>query len=69
VSATTKDAEISATANGRNEFTIDTSCGNTVVAVSKGRVELRAGTSVKQIAAGSQDSAGNATPGCTPRRD
>jgi hypothetical protein len=70
VSVTTKDAQISAAAgDGRNDFTVDTSCGNTWVAVSKGRVELRAGNSVKQIAAGSQDSAGQATPGCTRTRD
>jgi hypothetical protein len=49
-----------------NEFTIDASCGNTLVSVAKGNVELRDGKSVKQIAAGSQDSAGTAKPGCTP---
>jgi len=35
-----------------NEFTLDTGCGNTLVAVKKGSVELRAGSTVKQIAAG-----------------
>jgi hypothetical protein len=49
-----------------NESTVDTSCGNTLVSVKKGSVELRAGGTVKQIAAGSQDSAGTARPGCTP---
>jgi hypothetical protein len=34
--------------------------------VKKGTVELRAGSTVKQIAAGNQDTAGTATPGCTP---
>jgi len=49
-----------------NEFTLDTGCGNTLVAVKKGSVELRAGSTVKQIAAGGQDTAGTARPGCTP---
>lgn len=63
---TTKDGEVVATGNQRNEFTVDTSCGNTFVSVAKGKVELRAGNSVKQIAAGNQDTAGQARPGCTP---
>ena len=66
VKVTTKDGEVLATGNQRNEFTVDTSCGNTFVAVVKGKVELRAGSTVKQIAAGNQDSAGQARPGCTP---
>ena len=65
-STTTRDGEIASTGNQRNEFIVDTSCGNTFVAVQKGRVELRAGSTVKQIAAGGQDTAGTATPGCTP---
>ena len=64
--ATTREATITATANQRNEFVVDTSCGNTFVSVKKGTVELRAGDTVKQIAAGSQDTAGQARPGCTP---
>lgn len=64
--ATTRDGQITSIGNQRNEFIVDTSCGNTFVAVKKGIVELRAGSTVKQIAAGSQDSAGTATPGCTP---
>ena len=64
--ATTNDGEIVATGPRQNWFTVDTSCGNTFVSVSKGSVELRAGSTVKQIAAGSQDSAGTARPGCTP---
>lgn len=63
---TTRDGEVISTGNQRNEFIVDTSCGNTFVSVKKGTVELRAGSTVKQIAAGSQDSAGTATPGCTP---
>lgn len=66
--ATTKDGEVIAKGPKQNVFTVDTSCSNTLVGVSKGRVELRAGNSVKQIAAGSQDTAGTATPGCTPAR-
>ena len=67
-STTTRDGQITSVGNQRNEFIVDTSCGNTLVAVKKGRVELRAGSTVKQIAAGSQDTAGTATPGCTPAR-
>lgn len=63
---TTKDGQISTVGNSRNTFTVDTTCGNTFVAVKNGKVELRAGSSVKQIAAGSQDTAGQARPGCTP---
>ena len=66
---TTRDGEVVSTGNQRNAFTVDTSCGNTFVAVRNGTVELRAGNSVKQIAAGSQDTAGTATPGCTPSGD
>ena len=68
VNATTRDAQITGIGKGRNDFTVDTSCDNTVVMVQTGRVELRAGNSVKQIAAGSQDTAGTATPGCVPKR-
>ena len=64
--ATTKDGQITSTGKQRNEFIVDTSCGNTFVSVKKGTVELRAGNSVKQIAAGNQDTAGTARPGCTP---
>jgi hypothetical protein len=65
--ATTRDGEINTIAHQRNTFTVDTSCGNTFVAVKSGKVELRAGSTVKQIAAGGQDTAGTATPGCTPQ--
>jgi hypothetical protein len=64
--ATTNDGAIVTVGDRMNEFTVDTTCGNTFVAVKKGTVELRAGNSVKQIAAGGQDTAGTATPGCTP---
>ena len=65
-SVTTNDGQVISTGNQRNEFIVDTSCGNTFVSVKKGTVELRAGSSVKQIAAGNQDTAGTARPGCTP---
>ena len=64
--ATTNDGQIVAKGPKLNKFTVDTSCGNTVVTVQSGRVELRAGSTVKQIAAGGQDTAGTARPGCTP---
>lgn len=64
---TTKDGAAVADMNQPNVFMVDVECGNTVVSTQSGRVELRAGNSVKQIAAGSQDAAGQATPGtrCT----
>ncbi len=51
---------------GQNVFTVNKTCGNTLVSVAKGKVELRAGGRVKQIAEGGQDRAGRAEPGCTP---
>jgi hypothetical protein len=72
VSATveTKDGSVIADNTQANAFTIDTECGNTIVATQVGKVELRAGSAVKQIAAGSQDTAGQAAPGtrCTRLR-
>lgn len=53
----------------QNVFTVDTTCGKTSVSVAKGKVELRAGLVVKQIAEGSRDTAGRAKPGCTPARN
>jgi hypothetical protein len=66
-SVTTKDGVALADANQPDVFMVDIECGNTVVSTQSGRVELRAGNSVKQIAAGNQDTAGQATPGtrCT----
>jgi ferric-dicitrate binding protein FerR (iron transport regulator) len=63
--AITADGQVMTDSTKRTEFTVDTSCGDTLVSVQKGSVTLRAGDSVKQIAAGSQDTAGTATPGCT----
>lgn len=65
-SVNTRDGNIRTTGNQRNEFIVDTACGNTFVSVKKGTVDLRTGDSVKQVAAGNQDTAGTATPGCTP---
>lgn len=64
--ARTRDGETVTTGKQRNEFIVDTICGNTFVSVKKGSGELRAGSNVKQIAAGNHDSAGTARPGCTP---
>jgi len=68
VTTTTNDGRITTKARGKNEFVVDTRCGDTLVVVKKGRVELRAGNSVKQIAAGGQDTAGQSRPGCTRKR-
>jgi hypothetical protein len=66
-SVTTKDGTAVADNSQPNVFMVDVECGNTVVSTQSGRVELRAGSAVKQIAAGNQDTAGQATPGtrCT----
>jgi hypothetical protein len=72
ISATveTKDGSVIADNTQANAFTVDTECGNTIVATQVGKVELRAGSKVSQIAAGSQDTAGQAAPGtrCTRLR-
>ncbi len=65
-SANTKDGNIRTTGNQRNEFIVDTTCGNTFVSVKKGTVDLRTGDDVKQVPAGGQDTAGTGRPGCTP---
>ncbi len=62
-SVNTKDGVVTADNAQGNSFTVDVECGNTVVSTESGRVELRAGSAVKQIAAGNQDSAGQATAG------
>ena len=66
-SISTKDGMAVADANQPNVFMVDLECGNTLVSTQSGRVELRAGETVKQIAAGNQDTVGQATPGtrCT----
>ena len=62
-SVMTKDGSAVADNSLPNVFVVDVECGNTLVATQAGRVELRAGNAVKQIAAGNQDSAGSAQPG------
>ena len=62
-SVMTKDGSAVADNSAPNVFVVDVECGNTVVATQAGRVELRAGNAVKQIAAGNQDTAGTAQPG------
>jgi ferric-dicitrate binding protein FerR (iron transport regulator) len=66
-SVMTKDGTAVADSTQPNVFLVDMECGNTQVATQSGRVELRTGDSVKQIAAGNQDTAGQAAPGtrCT----
>lgn len=64
----TRDAEVVAITPLEAVFVVDTECGNTLVSPSTGTVELRAGNSVKQVAAGSQDTAGQAVKGCKSTR-
>jgi ferric-dicitrate binding protein FerR (iron transport regulator) len=67
--ASTRDGEVVADSAQENTFTVDVECGNTIVSTQTGSVELRAGGTVKQIAAGSQDTAGTAKPGrCKGRK-
>src|SRR5215203_4930919 len=60
ISATVSTKDGAAVADNRqtNVFMVDVECGNTVVSTQSGKVELRAGNSVKQIAAGGQDTPG-----------
>ena len=64
---TTKDGSAVADMAQAAAFTVDVECGNTIVATQAGTVELRAGGSTHQVAAGTQDTAGQAAPGtrCT----
>lgn len=64
VTVKTDSAEITSNRKGTSHFTVDVVCGDTLVIVQTGHVELRAGNTVKQIAAGGQDTAGQARPGC-----
>lgn len=63
VSVMTKDGSATADSSQASAFSVDVECGNTIVATQTGKVELRSGTETKQIAAGSQDTAGQAAPG------
>lgn len=63
----TKDGEVVSTTPLAGSFTVDTSCGNTIVAAHNASVELRAGGDAHMVMPGSQRSAGNPRPGCKPR--
>jgi hypothetical protein len=67
---TTKDGSAIASSSNENSFTLDVTCGATVVGTHTGNVEFRSGNNAKQIAAGSQDAMGQAAPGqrCTQVR-
>ena len=58
----TRDGDVVADDSAATAYTIDTSCGNTIVTVKNGQVELRSGGEVKKIPAGAQGSVG------TPRK-
>jgi hypothetical protein len=59
----TKDGAVVADNTQADVFSIDTECGNTIIATQSGKVELRAGDKVQQIAAGQDATAGQAAPG------
>ncbi|MEJ7710752.1 MAG: hypothetical protein WKF84_13015 [Pyrinomonadaceae bacterium] len=64
VTVMTKDGSAVADSSQASAFSVDVECGNTIVATQAGKVELRSGNAAaKQIAAGSQDTAGQAAPG------
>lgn len=62
-SITTKDGVVVADNTQSNAYTVDVECGNTIVNTQAGRVELRAGSEVKPVAAGQEATAGQAQPG------
>lgn len=66
-SIVTKDGTAVADNAVPNNFMVDVECGNTRVMTQSGRVELRSGSSVKAVAAGTEQTAGTAQPGsrCT----
>ena len=64
---TTKDATVIADAAQANNFTVEVECSHTHVDTTAGLVTMREGTSDKQIAAGTNATAGNlAQTGCKP---
>jgi len=62
VNITTKDGSILVDGSQATSFTVDVKNGNTVVATESGLAELRAGTTVKAIAAGSSATVGTPVP-------
>ncbi len=62
VNITTKDGFVVADGSKATSFTVNTAHGNTVVATETGLTELRAGGTVKQIAAGENATAGTPNP-------
>ncbi len=62
VNITTKDGSVVADGSKATSFTVNTAHGNTVVATETGLAELRAGGTVKQIAAGENATAGTPNP-------
>lgn len=50
----------------QNVFTVDATCGKTLVSVAEGNVELRDGKTLKKVDAGGRDTSGQAKRGCTP---
>lgn len=68
VTATTRDGDTTGDSNSKNEFVIDTRCGNTAVFVKAGRVDVRDSKLRKTTRTDSQLTVGNGKPGCTPSR-
>lgn len=60
----TRDVEIIADGTAAVEFTVDRECGNTVVSVRTGEIQLHVNGKVSHIAAGSHGSVGTPKTGC-----
>jgi ferric-dicitrate binding protein FerR (iron transport regulator) len=60
----TRDVEIIADRTAAVEFTVDRECGDTMVSVRTGEVQLHANGKVWKIAAGSHGSVGTTKTGC-----
>jgi len=58
----TTDGEVVAKEGAATSLTIDIKCGNTIVKVKNGEVELHAGGEIKKISAGEQGSVGTPLP-------
>jgi ferric-dicitrate binding protein FerR (iron transport regulator) len=68
VIVSTKDGEVVANTPLQGSFTVDTSCGNTLVNANTVTVELRAtGGEGKSVEPGKNGSIGRARTGCKPR--
>ena len=69
VNLTTKDGSVVVDGSQATSFTVNAKRGNTVVSTQAGNVELRAGDTVKHVAAGESGTAGTPNPQTTDDDD